>query len=316
LNSSKTSRDGDVTVWRVKINSQREELKGDWASWDAAKAYCRRAAIVGVGWGRPDVLRGGAALEKVLDAVTEIPGWNPAGPRAIRRLANEMQVGDLIWTRDRSGGYYLGQIDGEWRYDASTEADRWDLNNVRPCTWIEKPFRDYEVPGAVVRNFTGPGETLRRVPSEAASKMTRMIRVREQDAAALQEKLSPQEVISELLDPIDVEDIVLLYLQFQGWLLLPSSRMTDTPLYEAAFRNRDGRLAVVSVKSGNNNVVPVSRLIEIAGDGSEVFVYSTHDAYDCSPEGNGAIALTQQDLVEFVGQHPELLPPRIARWLE
>lgn len=266
-------RDGEkVTVWRVKINSQRPDLKGDSANWDAAKTYCRQARVVGVGWGRPDVLCDGAPLEEVLAAVAEIPRWNPTGPRAIGRLANEVQDGDLVWTRDRSGGYFLGLVDGGWRYDGSDEAELWDLNNVRPCTWLDKPLRDYEVPGAVVRNFTGPGETLRRVPSEAAAKVTKMIYERESNPSHPPSPTDPEEIISELLDPIDVEDIVLLSLQADGWLLLPSSRMQDTPLYEAALRNRDGRLAVVAVKSGANNVVPVRELVDAADEDVQVFV--------------------------------------------
>lgn len=304
-----------MTVWRVKINSQRPDLKGDWANWDAAKAYCRQAKVVGVGWGRSDVLCDGAPLDEVLAAVAEIPRWNPTGPRAIDRLANQVQNGDLVWTRDRSGGYFLGLIDGGWRYDGSDEADRWDLNNVRPCTWLDRPLRDYEVPGAVVRNFTGPGETLRKVPSEAAAKVTKMIYECESNPGRPPSTVDPEEIISELLDPIDVEDIVLLSLQADGWLLLPSSRMHDTPLYEAALRHRDGRMAVVAVKSGANNVVPVRELIDTAGENTQVFVYSTHDAYDAPPEGLGAAALTRQQLVDFMRDHPKLLPPRIASWI-
>lgn len=309
-------RDGEkVTVWRVKINSQRPDLKGDPANWDAARAYCRQAKVVGVGWGRPDVLRDGAPLEEVLAAVAEIPRWNPTAPRAIGRLANEVQDGDLVWTRDRSGGYFLGLVDGGWRYDGSDEAERWDLNNVRPCAWLDKSLRDYEVPGAVVRNFTGPGETLRRVPGEAAAKVTKMIYDRESDPGHHPSPIDPEEIISELLDPIDVEDIVLLFLQADGWLLLPSSRMHDTPLYEAALRHRDGHLAVVAVKSGANNVVPVREMVDVAGKDARVFVYSTHDAYDTPPEELGAAALTRRQLVDFMRAHPELLPPRIAGWI-
>lgn len=40
-----------MTVWRIKLNSGRPEV-----DWDEAKAYCRRVGIVGLGWGRPDVL--------------------------------------------------------------------------------------------------------------------------------------------------------------------------------------------------------------------------------------------------------------------
>lgn len=304
-----------MTVWRVKLNSQREDLHDQPGAWDAARAYCRDASVVGVGWGRPDVLREGAPLDEVLAAVAEVERWTPAGPRAISRLANDVVDGDLVWTRDRAGGYWLGQIRGPWRYDASEDARRWDLNNVRACAWLDEPMRDFQVPGAVVRNFAGPGETLRRIPSPAATRMTEMIFTQATDPRAVPEAIAPAEVLAELLDPTDVEDVVLLSLQADGWVLLPSSRMHDTQLYEAALRRRDGRVAIVSVKSGPNNQVPVRALAENAG-GAQVFVYSTHGAYDVDPASVGATEVAPSTLVAFMVDSPELLPPRIEAWLE
>jgi hypothetical protein len=41
-----------MTVWRIKINSGRK----DEVDWDEATAYCREVGVVGIGWGRPEVL--------------------------------------------------------------------------------------------------------------------------------------------------------------------------------------------------------------------------------------------------------------------
>jgi hypothetical protein len=121
--------------------------------------------------------------------------------------------------------------------------------------------------------------------------------------------------MTDLLDPIDVEDLVLLYLQQQGWLLIPSSRMHDTPMYEAALRHIDsGQLAVVSVKSGASNPVPIPELAQAAG-GAKPYAYSTHDRYAAPPSEHGVIAIKREELVGFIAAHPELLPPRIARWI-
>lgn len=62
-------------------------------------------------------------------------------------------------------------------------------------------------------------------------------------------------------------------------------------------------------------MVPVRELVDAAGEDAQVFVYSTHDAYDAPPEEHGAAALTRQQLVDFMREHPELLPPRIASWV-
>jgi hypothetical protein len=300
-----------VTVWRIKINSGRAGV-----DWDQAKAYCRQQRIVGVGWGGHEVLRDGATLDEVLDAIRAKtdPGWNPTGPTIVRRLAEDVQDGDLIWTRDRQGFYWLGHIEGPWRYDSGELAWRWDVNNIRPCTWLSQPLRDFEIPGAVVRNFAGVGQTLRRIRNEPAVRVTEMLWERASNPTSQWPPMAPEDVLTGLLDPIDVEDVVLLLLQAEDWLLLPSSRMHDTPVYEAALRHRDGRLAVVSVKSGPSSPVPIPELAEAAGD-AQAYAYSTHDRYTDDPAKHGVIALHRHQLVDFMAAHPALLPPRVTQWL-
>jgi hypothetical protein len=298
-----------LTVWRIKINSGRGDV-----DWDGARAYCRSRGVVGLGWGDLLTLPGTATLNAVLAAVEAVPEWNPTGPRMIRRFALEAVDGDLVWTRDRRGGYWLGRIAGSWRFDSSEEAQAWDLGNVRPCNWLPEAFRDYEVPGAVVRNFAGTGETLRRIRNPAAIRITEMLWTRATNPDTPQPPIPVEEVITDLLDPIDVEDIVLLLLQADGWLLLPSSRMHDTPMYEATLRNRKGRLGVVSVKSGASSPVPIPELAEAAGE-AQPFAYSTHDAYTAPPSEHGVIAIEREQLMTFMAERPELLPPRISQWL-
>jgi hypothetical protein len=299
-----------MTVWRIKLNSMR----GDFDDWDAAKAYCRSVGVVGVGWGLPDVLPDGAPLEEVLEAVRGVPDWCPTGPRMIERLAQRVQKDDLIWTRDKLGGYWLGQITGSYRFDRSEDAGKWDLNNIRPCKWLRQPLRDFDVPGAVVRSFSGPGDTLRRVKGDVAIRATEMLWNRATTPDADWEPIAAEDVITDLLEPVDVEDVVLLMLQSDGWLLLPSSRMPDTPLYEAALRHRDGRLTVVSVKSGPGNPVSVRELAAAAGD-AQAFAFSTADAYTEDPAAFSVEAIEREEIVRFMRCHPELLAPRVTRWL-
>jgi hypothetical protein len=234
------------TVWRAKIHSLREDFLSD-AQRDDARAYCRQAGVVGIGWGRwtlkvPD----GAPLGDVLAEIRGIEGWKPGG-NTVRRLAENAQCGDLVWNRDSSGAYWLGRITGPWRFDGSSEASKWDLNNIRDCEWLLRSYRDWEVPGAVVRSFTGPGSSFSRVaPDERGGwRVTELIWEQTKNPTAKPPTFNPEEIITELLDPTDAEDIALLYLQSRGWLLLPSSRMNDTPLYEAALKHiDDGRLAL------------------------------------------------------------------------
>ncbi|NIL75886.1 GAF domain-containing protein [Rhodococcus sp. B10] len=80
--------------------------------------------------------------------------------RTARRLERFAAVPDLsfVWTRSADGGYFLGQIDGPWRYDAS--ASDMDLVNVRPCRWVAVP--EHRVPAATVRTFARGGRNFQQ----------------------------------------------------------------------------------------------------------------------------------------------------------
>jgi hypothetical protein len=106
-----------MTVWRIKLNSMRAEEDGA-VDWDEAKAYCRKAGLVGVGWGLSK-LRNGARLQTVLTAWNERPDGK-GGADTIARLASQVQTGDLMWTRDGLGQFWLCQITGSWRGWIST----------------------------------------------------------------------------------------------------------------------------------------------------------------------------------------------------
>jgi len=250
----------------------------------------------------------------VLSAWRERPDGK-GGVGNITRLASEVKEGDLMWTRDSLGQYWLGQITGSWRYDKSPESVRLDLYNVRPCRWLEKPFRDYDVPGAVVTSFIGATQALRRIGDHpAAIRVIEMLWARESDPTAVIPPVAPEQAMVDLFEPEDVEDLVLLWLQQQGWLLIPSSRKHDTPMYEAALRHPTGELAVVSVKSGHSNPVPIPELAEAAG-AARAYAYSTHDKYTAPPGDYDVIAIEHDELITFMSEHSELLPPRVARWL-
>jgi hypothetical protein len=50
-----------MTVWRIKLNSGvAADQEGGEVNWDKAKEYCRKAGLVGVGWGAPGIENGAA----------------------------------------------------------------------------------------------------------------------------------------------------------------------------------------------------------------------------------------------------------------
>jgi hypothetical protein len=70
------------------------------------------------------------------------------------------------------------------------------------------------------------------------------------------------------------------------------------------------------VKSGGQNVVPVSAVVDaVSGQGAQIFAFSTHEKVAGDPEELGATMISKAEIAEFMSTRPELLPPRIARWI-
>jgi hypothetical protein len=81
--------------------------------------------------------------------------------RRIDRFA-EIPDGSFVWTRDASGLFWLGRIDGPYFYDDDTLAAAVDLVHVRPCTWMTAPLLESEVPAAVVATFGRGGRNFQQ----------------------------------------------------------------------------------------------------------------------------------------------------------
>jgi len=237
-----------------------------------AVALWSSGGLVGVGWGFSK-LRHHSRLDRVLDVCRETPAWS-GGVATITRLALHLQDGDLMWTRDSLGRYWLCRSRDDGATARQRICARLDLFNIRPARWLEKSFRDYEVPGAIVRSFTGIGQTPRRIGDHSeAVRVSEMLWRCDIDPHEFA-PLTAEQIMTDIVDPIDVEDLVLLYLQSQGWMLIPSSRMHDTPIHEAALRRAaTGELAVVSVKSGSSNPLPIEDLATAAGR-AQPYAYS------------------------------------------
>lgn len=58
-------------------------------------------------------------------------GWGKRAADVVWRLANDVAVGDFVWTRDMDGRYWLCRVTGPYRYDDSSDAARVDVHQVR-----------------------------------------------------------------------------------------------------------------------------------------------------------------------------------------
>lgn len=298
-----------VVLWRTKLRSVLVD------NHEQQVKHCVKGKRVGIGWGIKGV-RTGARLDRVCDAVLADPepGWGKRAADTIRRIGEQAQDGDFVWTRDTYGKYWLGQINGPYRYDASADAFSVDIHQTRPTRWIRRPLNDLEVPGAVIRSFIGTGSSFSRIWDEGARKITPFLWAKANGHRLPDLDITPEEVLQTHLDPYDVEDLVYVWMQAElGYLAFPRSRMRDTPAYEWTMLHRKTQtLGIAQVKTGND-AVDLQRLARAADPDTDTYAVSVRGLYD-GDRSQVTQAVKPEVLVAFALEHPELLPPRVRTW--
>jgi hypothetical protein len=300
----------------VPLRSQRGERADTGAKVDPAEQvdHCLKHRLVGLGWG----VHGDPPPTTLAETYKRIReqghGWAP-GIHIIRRFAAAKE-GSLIWTRHPDGTWLLGKMTGDWRPDYSAEAWEVDVHQVRDCAWAPQRILSEEVPGDVIRRFSGRGSSFSEMHAPLARAYSNWLYADLTGGSVKLPKISNADVLRELLDPFDVEDLVYVYLQaVRNYLVLPASRRTDTAAYEYALIERDTKqLAVTQIKSGDTPV-DLSALAATVGDDKIGFAYATSGQYD-GDGGKRVECLSDDELLGFAKSHPDLLPPRVKRWLQ
>jgi hypothetical protein len=83
---------------------------------------------------------------------------DPTGRRLER--FGEVPEGAHVWTRDGDGMYRLGRLAGPLR------------DGARAVDWLDRPFGEDEVPGAVAATFARGGRNFQRTHSATAERAT------------------------------------------------------------------------------------------------------------------------------------------------
>jgi hypothetical protein len=83
---------------------------------------------------------------------------DPTGRRLER--FGEVPEGAYVWTREVDGMYRLGRIAGPLR------------GEEREVAWLERPFGEDEIPGAVAATFARGGRNFQRTHSAPAERRT------------------------------------------------------------------------------------------------------------------------------------------------
>lgn len=271
--------------------------------------FCVENNVVGVGWAvdaSADILHWDDYEKLVKEQSPEWLEGNSFMP-AMNALIDNMNVGDLVWTRSRDGIYYLGKCMGLWRHAIDSKFKEADTVNIRACQWKEVGVMT-NVPGKVVSSFI-PSRTIQRVVDDSALGYSQLL---------LNEKITvPIDNIFSLMSAEDLEDVVGLYLQQRhGYWFVPSSRSrkNDTIMYEYIMMDEDGNEIAVQVKSGcvSINVADYYELSKRA----RVFLFCSSGNYVGGNGQDNIVVIHPREIEAFLLSKTSILPSKISRWKE
>jgi hypothetical protein len=115
-----------------------------------------------------------------------------------------------------------------------------------------------------------------------------------------------------MLSDEDLEDIVGLYLQVRGYLIVPSSCKRDTPNYEFVMYHREtGRSCVAQVKSGNATI----DVRAFGNEADDIYVFAAGEQYIGEASEN-VIRLGRDTVEDFLTANLRVMPVRIRKRVE
>ncbi len=274
-------------------------------NFDASKyrSYCLENNILALGWSPYEY--GIENIANFKEYLTSASGeWKDSAFHTAINAIRNIQIGELCWTQI-DGVYYLGKInDTEPHYEYNKYYPY--IGPYRMCVW-KKCHMD-EVPGDIIRGLIG-GKTLQRVGGEISRLYSEFI----YDGS----KSKINKGFADLLHPIDVEDLLGIYLQVEkGYILYPSTSKNDTAEYEFMLMQKDSKKrAVVQCKTGNTPITDNSVLLSKNFSDFDVYLTAIYGDYPKTNHPNIHIVKIEE-LDIFARNYREILPRRIQKFLE
>ncbi len=284
----------------------------------ASFAYCLREGVLGVGWQVRPTDESSLTWERYLALAGQEHGADRLS--RVRYLHDNVKPDDLIWTRDTNGRYYLAKVDKPrapsdpadlaWEYCDTADGRNADIVNVVRCRILPVPLAD-DVPGKVVACFR-PSKAIQPIRGEIAVLYSRLLWNELTGASEYELPDGHRWDVFAFLDAAATEDVIFIYLQYQGWIVVPNSRKTDTMSYEFLLIHRDTHeRALVQVKTGNTSLETDSwRCFE-----EKVFLFQTHGLYEGKVATN-AVLLPPATIREFMESNVKIMPGSVRRWIE
>lgn len=260
--------------------------------------YCLDNGVLGVGWR--------------LNEYQNIVEWDKyeklAAPvhddlNTCRYIKKWVSEGDLVWTRDTEGQYYLARVLSGWEYWQSPEAIEKDIDvaNVFRCE-LRKVDID-NVPGKVVACFR-PARTIQEIADPKSVEYSKHLWNKLSGTSTYAVNIEGIADIFTMLDDEETEDLVFLYLQKIGWFVVPNSRKADTMSYEYLLvKPETAERALVQVKTGN---VPLN-VADYTGLTEKVFLFQANEIY-VGGNDSDVCCITRREMNDFLTESLHWLP--------
>lgn len=292
----------------------RVHLKTDTEDRSGLIKYCLENAAgqyLAIGWN--SVYGSGEfnSYEEYYEAVIE--GNHKEGKRLnpALNIFREADKGDLFWTRDEKGFYWICSAQGKAKPQCDTTLD---IGAVIPV----KAYKlGLEVPGQIKASFNRPrGGTAQRIYGKKICEYSKYVYNTLSGRKEYEVHAIDGNIIDNLPD-FDLEELVISYIQIKyNYYVLSNSIASNstTPLIECEFRSRDRnnvKKAVVQVKGGER-VLSVSDFKDYLDNGFEVFLYAYK--YEEDMNAKNVIFISREELTNFYREYKSVLPESITKW--
>ena len=284
------------SIWRLHIKPAAQEGVDPFE-------FCIKEKILGLGWSvstsNEDESLDWDSYYQLAEARYGDRSWRSA----VNTIHDRMKVGDLCWSRDSGANYYLGRVLSDWNYKATREHKDADVVNTRCCDW-KKIELEY-VPGAIVSAFQR-GRTIQQIHNEKGYSKFLWNKITCESFYSVTEGSLD---IFGMLDSEETEDLLFLYLQKQGWYVVPNSRKGNTLKYEFYIVNPEtGEQGATQVKTGTG-----TSLNEEDYDHKDriVFLFQSEGNYEGKTPKN-VVLVQKKELLSFLENSIRWLP----KWLQ
>ena len=268
--------------------------------------YCLDYQILGVGYRIPDH--------------DEIQNWDDYHNIAVdiydelnacEYIHDRVNEGDLVWTRNPQGKYFLARVTSGWEYWMSQEAikENIDIANIFHCE-IQEVELD-SVPGKIKACFI-PGRMIQPIADKKARAYSKYLWHKLSNDPFYEVSLSEYDDIFMLLDDEETEDVVFMYLQTKGYYVVPNSRKKNTMTFEYLLIDKQNfERAWVQVKTGGETL----NINDYADHEHKVILFQSDKHYE-GPDAENVTCITRDELLNFMQQNEVLLPKSIQNKLD